>query len=86
MSKERSPASTCATFTPIFFAVSAQAIVELTSPTTTTQSGRSVRRTFSNAIMIFAVCSAWLPDPTSRWWSGFGISSSRKNTSDMFPS
>ena len=40
-SKLRSPASTCATGRPIFTAVSAAASVELTSPTTTTMSGRT---------------------------------------------
>ena len=60
-----------------------QATVELTSPTTTTRSGRSARRTFSNATMIFAVCSACDPDPTSRCRSGAGIPSYRKKMSDM---
>ena len=40
-SQLRSPASTCATRTPSLPATSAQARVELTSPTTTTQSGCS---------------------------------------------
>jgi hypothetical protein len=43
-------------------------------------------RTFSNATMIFAVCSACDPDPTSRCRSGAGIPSSRKKMSDMFGS
>ena len=41
-------------------ATSDAAIVELTSPTTTTRSGRSARQISSNAIITFAVCTAWL--------------------------
>ena len=40
----------------------------------------------SNASMIFAVCSACVPDPTFRCRSGLGIERSRKKTSDMFSS
>jgi len=47
-------------------AVMEQASVEFTSPTTTTTPVRSSAQTFSNAIIIFAVCSAWVPDPALR--------------------
>ena len=43
-----------------------QARVELTSPTTTTTAGSKRRSSGSNAVMIRAVCSAWLPEPTPR--------------------
>ena len=82
-SNERSPASTWATRAPSFEATSVQAMVEFTSPTTTTQSGAKAVSTGSNRIMIWAVCPAWLPEPTSRLSSGGAISSSSKNTCDM---
>ena len=82
-SKLRRPASTWATGMCSLTAVRAQARVELTSPTTTTRSGRSARQTFSNSTMTRAVCSAWLPEPTPRKSSGAGISSSSKKTLDM---
>ena len=54
-------------------AASAQAIVELTSPTTMTRSGFSLSSTFSNSMSTLPVCSAWLPEPTPRWTSGAGM-------------
>ena len=82
-SKERSPASTCAVRTPSFEATSVAAIVEFTSPTTTSQSGRKARRTGSKRRRISAVCAAWLPEPTSRLSSGAAIPSSSKKTCDI---
>ena len=84
-SRERSPASTCATRTggDAFAATTEHASVEFTSPTTTTQSGRSSARTFSNASMMRAVWTAWVAEPTPRWMSGGGISRSWKKTSDI---
>ena len=85
MSRERSPASTCATRMSSFLAVTAQASVELTSPTTMAQLGQRSRQNLSNAIMTRAVCSAWEPEPTSRFTSGGGNPRSLKNRSDMLP-
>ena len=69
-SRERRPASTWATRTPSLAHTRAQATVELTSPTTTTQSGCHSRTTGSKAIMTRAVCAACDPLPTSRKRSG----------------
>ena len=66
----RSPASTCATGTPSLAATRAAARVELTSPTTTTMSGRSSSTTRSKRTITAAVCSACDPVPTSRSRSG----------------
>ncbi|OPY13630.1 MAG: hypothetical protein A4E69_01540 [Syntrophus sp. PtaB.Bin138] len=66
ISKLRSPASTWATRIPIFLATMLQASVELTSPTTTTQSGLSFRQTSSKAVMILDVCTACEAEPASR--------------------
>ena len=52
--------------------VMAHAMVELTSPTTTTRSASDFKSTGSNSSMTRAVCSAWLPEPTPRWASGRG--------------
>ena len=82
-SKLRRPASTWATGTPSLTAVRAQAIVELTSPTTTTASGRCSSTTGSNRFMTSAVWTAWLPEPTPRSTSGRGILSSSKNSRDI---
>ena len=50
------------------------AIVELTSPTTTTLSTAAVGLLFASTASrrssTRAVCSAWLPEPTSRYMSG----------------
>jgi hypothetical protein len=54
------------------------ASVEFTSPATTTITGWCSATTRSNAIMIFAVCSACEPDPTARWMSGARRPRSRK--------
>ena len=77
-SKLRRPASTCAIGISSFAATSDAAIVELTSPTTTTRSGRSARQISSNAIITFAVCTAWLAEPTPRSRSGVGSSQLRE--------
>jgi hypothetical protein len=82
-SKERSPASTWAVRIPSLAATSVAAIVEFTSPTTTSQSGRKPSNTGSKRSMISAVCAAWLPEPTSRLSSGAAIPSSSKNTCDI---
>ena len=42
------------------------------------QVGVFLRQTFSKAIMIRAVCSAWNPEPTSRLMSGRGMPRSSK--------
>ena len=65
MSKLRRPDSTWATGIPIFTAASAAARVELTSPGTITRSGFSSARTGSSRSIVRAVCTAWLPEPTS---------------------
>ena len=65
---------------------SAQAIVEFTSPTTITQSGRMSRTTGSNRSITRAVCCVWLADPTSRLKSGAGMSRSSKNWPDIWTS
>ena len=57
-----------------------QAMVEFTSPTTTTQSGFSARQIGSNRFMTSAVWTAWEPEPTSRLKRGAGMPSSSKNT------
>lgn len=58
-------------------------MVELTSPTTSTQSGCSVSSTSSKRVMISAVWRAWLPEPTSSEMSGAGMPSCSKNASFM---
>ncbi len=80
----RRPDSTWATSIHSFLAVSAQAMVEFTSPHTTTRSGLRSRQAFSNSIITPPVFSAWLPPPTPRWMCGLGRPRSSKNTSDMF--
>ena len=55
-------------------------MVELTSPTTTTQSGFSCSHTVSNPVMILAVCTACDPEPTPKLMSGGRMPSSRKKT------
>ena len=51
---------------PSFTATRLQAMVEFTSPTTSTTSGRSARTTFSNSIITRPVCSPCPPEPTPR--------------------
>ena len=58
-----------------FTATVPHAMVLLTSPTTSTASGRCSRRTGSKAFMMSAVCAACEPLPTSRLRSGSGIPS-----------
>jgi hypothetical protein len=82
----RSPASRCTTGIQSLVPTWAQAAVELTSPTTTIQSGFSRSAIFSYAIITPPVCSACVPLPTSRWKCGLGSPRSRKNASDMFAS
>ena len=57
-SLDRRPASTCATGMPCLAATSAHAIVEFTSPNTTTQRASNFGRRDSNLIMIVPVCTA----------------------------
>ena len=83
MSPLRRPASTWAQRTCCFFAQIAHAMVALTSPSTTTQSGFSASITFSKAIIVLPTCSACVPLPISRLTSGLGMSSSWKNCSLM---
>ena len=83
-SQLRMPASTCATCVCSFLATIAQAIVEVTSPTTITKSAGCAISSFSNAIMICAVSSACVPPPQPKLISGAGIANSSKNVSDMF--
>ncbi len=64
-------------------AQSAAASVELTSPGTTTRSGRSSRRTGSRRSITRAACSPCEPEPTPSMWSGSGTPSSEKKTSDI---
>ena len=82
-SLERRPDSTCATGTPSFDAASEHASVALTSPLTTTRSGRSSRSTRSKAISVNPVCSAWEPEPIPRKRSGFGKARSSRISADM---
>jgi hypothetical protein len=65
-SRLRSPASTCASKAPALAVTSAQPSVELTSPTTTTTSGRNCPASGSNAAITLPVCTAWLAEPTWR--------------------
>ena len=53
-----------------FVAASAAAIVELTSPATSTRSAGCSLRSASTPAITSAVCSAWLPEPTPRLASG----------------
>ena len=82
-SKLRRPDSMWATGICILTAVSTAARVELTSPGTITRSGRSSSRTGSRRSIVRAVCTAWLPEPTSSMWSGAGTPSSSRKTSDI---
>ena len=89
-SKERRPASTCATSgrkrpgpLGILAVTRAEARVELTSPTTITMSGFSRSTTSSNFFIISAVWHACDPEPTPRWTFGVGRSRSRKKEPDM---
>ena len=82
-SNERSPASTCPTGIPHFAATSAQATVELTSPTTSTASTSVDESHSSNATITPAVWTAWLPDPTPRLATGSGMPSDSKKLSDI---
>ena len=86
----RRPASTCAIPHPVctfsLAATRAQASVEFTSPTTTSQSGRVSSSTGSKACMIRAVWSACDPEPTPRWKSGSGMPRASKNEADIWKS
>ena len=75
-SKLLNPASTWGTFINNFLATNAHASVELTSPTTITSEGLSLRKNSSNFIIIFAVWVAWEAEPTFKCISGSGISRS----------
>ena len=55
-----------------FAAASAQAMVEFTSPTTTTRSGSCSYSSCSKRSRTRAVWAAWLPEPTFRLMSGSG--------------
>ena len=80
-SRLRRPASTCASGTPSLAVTSAHASVELTSPTTTTTSAASSKASGSKAVITRQVCTAWLPEPAPRKWSGRRMARSSKNTS-----
>ena len=80
-SKLRRPASTWTTGTPFLMATRLHASVELTSPTTTMQLGRISSSTGSKRRMISAVCTACVPEPTSRLTSGDGSSRSANSRS-----
>ncbi len=82
-SNERRPASTWAIAMPSLEAASAHASVELTSPATTTASGRMSSRTFSNAESTLAVCTPCVPEPTPRKTSTWGKLRSASTSSDM---
>ena len=69
----RRPASTWQTWIPSFVATRLAAMVEFTSPTTSTIQGRSASQTGSKRSMISAVWAAWDPDPTPRSTWGGGI-------------
>ena len=58
-----------------------QAIVEVTSPTTSTRSVGCSIKSFSNATMMAAVCSACVPPPHPKLTSGLGMLSSSKKVS-----
>jgi hypothetical protein len=55
--------------------------VEFTSPTTSTADGRYWSSSGSKRRMISAVCTAWVPEPTSRFRSGAGSCRSAKSRS-----
>ena len=80
-SKLRSPASTWTTGIRFLLATRLQASVELTSPTTITQLGSTSSSTGSKRRMISAVCTACVPEPTSRFKSGAGNSRSANSRS-----
>ena len=82
-SKLRRPASTWATRMPSLAATRAAASVELTSPTTSTTSGRTDCSTGSSRFMTSAVCQACEPEPTPRLTSGAGMASASKKPSDI---
>ena len=69
-SRERSPDSRWPTAMLSFVAASAAAIVELTSPATSTSSAGCSPRSASTPSITAAVCSAWVPEPTPRLASG----------------
>ena len=69
-SKLRRPASTCATGIRFLLATRLHASVELTSPTTMTQLGFTSSTTGSKRRITSAVCTACVPEPTSRLRSG----------------
>jgi hypothetical protein len=79
----RRPASTCAMGTPRRTAVRAAATVEVTSPTTTTQSGFRSSSTGSSRRMTSAVWPTAVSARASRFTSGAGISRLAKNDSDI---
>ena len=68
---------------PSLDAASAQASVEFTSPATTTTSGWTSIRTFSNADRTLAVCTPCVPEPTPRKTSTSGKSRSARTSSDI---
>ena len=78
-----SPPWTCAIGIPTLAATSAAAIVELTSPYTTTTAGDASAKAFSRPTSKTAVWDAWEPEPTPKLMSGSGRPSSRKKTSDI---
>jgi hypothetical protein len=82
-SKLRSPASTCATGIPSLTPARVAARVDVTSPTTSSQSGRALANTASSFCMISA---SWPTEPsarTARLMSGSGISRLAKNDCDI---
>jgi hypothetical protein len=82
-SNERRPASTWATGTSALAATSAQARVELTSPTTTTVSTGCSTSQDSNRVITRAVCAPCRPEPACSSASGGRIPRSAKKLPDM---
>lgn len=80
------PPSTYATGTPSLRATMAQAMVEVTSLTTRQSAFLLSINTFSYHIMMFAVCSTCVPEPTSKLMTGSGMPSCSKKSPDMAPS
>ena len=73
------PPSTCATRTPSFCAAMAQAMVDVTSPTTRQRSAGESSSSRSYRVMIAAVCSACVPEPTSRFTAAPESRAARRN-------
>jgi hypothetical protein len=64
----------------------AQAMVEVTSPTTGHSALGSFESKASEPVMMAAICSAWVPEPAARLIAGSGMPNCSKKSPDMQPS